>query len=143
MALLLASGLACPASAQVHRCEGGQPVKDNPNFDYCSAFRQYLKPEQGTIDRKLETILKNDGSLRGKLRSYAFVVSVSRYPNLQNPDDQVIKGVAAELDAIVDFLKSQGFDEIVVLSGRTGVSRKYRLFSFRLFPNGLRRQQRP
>ena len=116
MALLLASGLACPASAQVHRCEGGQPVKDNPNFDYCSAFRQYLKPEQGTIDRKLETILKNDGSLRGKLRSYAFVVSVSRYPNLQNPDDQVIKGVAAELDAIVDFLKSQGFDEIVVLS---------------------------
>ena len=93
MAFLLTAALAHPAGAQVHRCDGGQIVKDNPSFDYCSAFRQYLKPEQGVIDRKLETILKNDGSLKGKLRSYAFLVSVSKYPNLQNPDDQVIKGV--------------------------------------------------
>lgn len=115
MAFLLTAALAHPAGAQVHRCDGGQIVKDNPSFDYCSAFRQYLKPDEGVIDRKLEAILKNDGSLKGRLRSYAFVVSVSKYPNLQNPDDQVIKGVGAELDTIVDFLKAQGFDEIVVL----------------------------
>ena len=117
MVFLLTAALAHPAWAQVHRCDGGQIVKDNPSFDYCSAFRQYLKPEQGNaIDRELETILKNDGTLKGKLRSYAFLVSVSKYPNLQNPEDQVLKGVADELAPIVDFLKAQGFDEIVVLT---------------------------
>ena len=117
MVFLLTAALAHPAWAQVHRCDGGQIVKDNPSFDYCSAFRQYLKPEQGNaIDRELETILKNDGTLKGKLRSYAFLVSVSKYPNLQNPEDQVLKGVADEPAPIVDFLKAQGFDEIVVLT---------------------------
>ena len=141
MAFLLTAALAHPAWAQVHRCDGGQIVKDNPSFDYCSAFRQYLKPEQGVIDRKLETILKNDGSLKGKLRSYAFVVSVSKYPNLQNPDDQVIKGVGAELDTIVDFLKAQGFDEIVVLTEEQASHENIDYFLSDYFLTAFRKQR--
>ena len=141
MALILAAGLACPALGQVHRCGGGQLVKDNPDFDYCSAFRQSLKTDQGTVDRKIEMILKNDGSLKGKLRSYAFVVSVSKYQNLQNPDDQVIKGVAAELDTIVDFLKAQGFDEIVVLTEEQASHENIDYFLSNYFPTTFAAQK--
>ncbi len=117
--LLLSFGFSRPASAQVdeaQRCETGQIVKNIRNFDYCQAFKYSARPAEEAIDRKLELILRNDGSLQNKLRSYAFLVSISEYRMMTNPDDKELKGVANERGPLIDFLKAQGFDEIISLN---------------------------
>ncbi len=110
-------GLAAAAQdTPMRSCDFGAIVEDNKDFDYCSAFVQpVLTTEQGAIDRKLEAIIASDGSLKNKIRSYAFIISISHYEHIQNPELRDLKGVNDEFDPLIKLLKDQGFDEIVKL----------------------------
>ena len=110
--------LTQPVAAQVHVCPTGAVVKDNKDIDYCTAFKQFLKPNEAKIDRVIEQNVDVDGSLKGKMRSYALFISVSEYPSLDSPTDQVLHAVDNDYNDIITFLKEQGFDEIIVLRNK-------------------------
>ena len=113
-----AIALTRPAVADVHQCPSGAIVKNSKRIDYCAAFKQFLSPKEATVDRLIEQSVDIDGSLKGKMRSYALIVSVSEYPQFESPADRALTAVDKDYDDIVAFLKEQGFDEIIVLRNK-------------------------
>jgi GH25 family lysozyme M1 (1,4-beta-N-acetylmuramidase) len=113
-----AIALTRPAVADVHQCPSGAIVKNSKRIDYCAAFKQFLSPKEATVDRLIEQSVDIDGSLKGKMRSYALIVSVSEYPQFESPADRQLTAVDKDYDDIVAFLKEQGFDEIIVLRNK-------------------------
>lgn len=133
---LLSLSLSTPAKAK--QCPNGAFVKEIEGFDYCSAFRRYLNLEQGNIDRELESVIAADGSLQKKMRSYAFLVSVSHYPSIQNPRLQHLDGVDDEYEFLIRLLKDQGFDEIITLKDGDANKDNIMYFLTEYFPNAFK-----
>nr|WP_240535556.1 GH25 family lysozyme [Rhizobium freirei] len=87
--------------------------KSLANTPYCDKFIVYKHPGS-PVDKRIKAYIRDDSSDLD-VRSFAFLVSVSQYPNFTDPDERVLKSVQEDLPNIVEFLKSQGFDEVIVL----------------------------
>src|SRR5580765_1047545 len=88
--------------------------KSLANTSYCDKFIVY-KPPGSPVDKRIKAYIRDDSSDLD-VRSFAFLVLVSKYPNFSDPNQRIIKSVQADLPNITDFLKSQDFDEIIVLN---------------------------
>lgn len=86
------------------------------NTPYCDKFIVY-KPPGSPVDKRIKSYIRDDNSGLD-VRSFAFLVSVSQYPNFSDENERVLKSVQADLPHITEFLKSQGFDEVVVLKDK-------------------------
>ncbi|WP_245485182.1 GH25 family lysozyme [Rhizobium leguminosarum] len=86
------------------------------NTPYCDKFIVY-KPPGSPADKRIKSYIRDDSSGL-EVRSFAFLVSVSEYPNFSDEKERVLKSVQADLPNITEFLKSQGFDEVVVLKDK-------------------------
>ncbi|MCS4096113.1 glycoside hydrolase family 25 protein [Rhizobium sp. BK176] len=112
LSIAVVSGLfftgASPANAQ--QC----PV-ELQGGSYCDKFVVYREPGSAKVDKRIDFYMPKQGPTDTDVRSFAFLVSVSKYPAFQNPKDQVLQSVEADLPKIIEFLKQQGFDEVIVL----------------------------
>lgn len=71
------------------------------------------------VDRRLSERLRTNG---GAVRSYAVIISISEYPKFLNPDEQHLEPAAQDLKRLKIFLRSQGFDEVIVLENGTATT---------------------
>ncbi|TCR98812.1 GH25 family lysozyme [Rhizobium sp. BK418] len=87
--------------------------KSLANTPYCDKFIVY-KPPGSPVDKRIKAYIRNDSSDLD-VRSFAFLVSVSQYPSFSDPNERVLKSVQSDLPNITEFLKTQDFDEVIVL----------------------------
>ncbi len=123
--LLLAS-LVSRASADTADCTSpvGAAVPDQA---MCGWFRQFIPRGTRPVDPRIEDRFPTATADAPPIRSFAFVVSVSKYPNMEDPSHRDLAAVRTDLPNIISFLREQQFDEIIVLEDEQATNARIRM----------------
>jgi GH25 family lysozyme M1 (1,4-beta-N-acetylmuramidase) len=114
----LVAGIAAMAAtgpAQAFDCPNGALV---PDQKFCDLFVEYVKRGDRPVDSRIASRFPTPGANDPEIRSFAFVVSISEYPQLVDPSARVLSAIRADLPKIIGFLREQQFDEILVLQDK-------------------------
>jgi len=82
----------------------------------CDAFVEYVASGTRPVDDRIAKRFPPAGINDPPIRSFAVVVSVWNYPNAVNPKDRALDSIKIDQENLIEFLKEQQFDEIIVLS---------------------------
>lgn len=107
---IICLGLAIISAAEAAQCP--IELKGGP---YCDKFVVYREPGASKLDKRIDFYIPKQNSADLNVRSFAFFVSVSRYPEFPDPRDQTLRSVEEDFPNIIQFLKEQNFDEVIVL----------------------------
>jgi GH25 family lysozyme M1 (1,4-beta-N-acetylmuramidase) len=121
-----------PKSALAVDCDGGASV----TLEFiCRTFEHYIPRGARLVDDRIASRFPPAGPDDSGIRSFAFVVSVSKYPNMTEPQDRDLLSVREELPRILNFLRDQQFDEIIVLRDEEATAERIRqVFDSYLIP---------
>jgi GH25 family lysozyme M1 (1,4-beta-N-acetylmuramidase) len=81
----------------------------------CKAFIQYKKRGEIKVDPAIEDRIPKKPPGNREIRSFALVVVVHQYNFFPEPDDKELMAVKNDIPKIVNFLREQNFDEIILL----------------------------
>jgi lysozyme len=105
------------SQAVAHDCPNGAIVEDKFQA-YCEAFVQFKRRGEQPVDPRINLRFPPPAGNDPEIRSFALLVLIDDYPNFLQASDQSLLSVKHEEDRIVAFVKSQDFDEVVVLKNR-------------------------
>lgn len=110
--LALAAALVHADASMAAPCASGASP---PKSEWCDYFVEYVPRGQRAVDPRINSRFGDAAPGDPDIRSFAFVISISKYDNLIDPKDRNLTGVRNDLPNIISFLKEQQFDEIIVL----------------------------
>jgi GH25 family lysozyme M1 (1,4-beta-N-acetylmuramidase) len=111
LAVLLFSGQGAYAAI----CSNGPRVKDS---SYCRFFVQYVSPKDSIPDKRIVERFPTPEAGDPPIRSIALLVDVNQYPKLPTASERELKPAKIDLQKFSEFLRTQDFDEIIVLENQ-------------------------
>jgi hypothetical protein len=121
--LIMAAMLHADGQTAVFDCPSGASVPDEA---MCGFFREFIARGSRPVDRRILDRFPTPLESGPPIRSFAFVVSVSKYPSLADSRNRDLAAVRKDLPNILSFLKEQKFDEIIVLEDEQATNERIR-----------------
>jgi GH25 family lysozyme M1 (1,4-beta-N-acetylmuramidase) len=97
-----------------------------PEAAMCGWFKEYVPRGSRAVDPRIEDRFPTASANAPPIRSFAFVVSVSKYPQM-DAQHRDLAAVRTDLPNIVNFLKEQQFDEVIVLEDEAATNQNIRM----------------
>jgi hypothetical protein len=129
--LFLLLFLSGSEAAFAYDCDNGATVDgadENEATVRCNAFVQFKKRGEVNVDPAIERRIPPQLPNNREIRSFALVVIVDKYDNFPEESDRTLIAVRSDLPKIVEFLRNQNFDEIIVLHNETATVNNIRYF---------------